>query len=153
MTSIGAVKARLVEILAPALPAVDPFPAAQVVHGPVDVTTLRGRALVVGAESTPLEFDVSSLDLSSGTKTYTLVLTASVSVGGTDMTLAEDRAEADFLAAVAAIQADPSLGLANLSATVSGNGELVESTLPASQQRSEGRAAAVRFPVLIFTTL
>lgn len=153
MTSVGAVKARLVEILTLALPATGSFPASQVVPGPVDVTTLRSRALEVGGNSTPLDFDVTSLDLSTGTRKYTLILTASVSVAGTDMAVAEDQAEADFLAAVAAIRANPSLGLENLSAQVFGNGELVESTLPASQQRSEGRSAAVRFPVLIFTPL
>ena len=55
---------------------------------------------------------------------------------------------ADFNAAVAAIQADQALGLdANFSATVTGAGELLESS------SASGRSAAVRFPVVIYTTL
>ena len=53
---------------------------------------------------------------------------------------------ADFAAAVAAIRANPVLGLPNLNATCAGEGELVETP------DCNGRAAAVRFPVEIFTT-
>jgi hypothetical protein len=138
--SIGTVKTNLVTILSAALP------SSQVVSGPIDVTTLKPRALEVGSATTPLQFDPSSLDGRSGTELYTLTLTVSVSLSGTDLSGPEDLAMADFAAAVAAIRADPSLGIANLNATCSGAGELVESAT------ASGRAAAVRFPVEIFTT-
>jgi hypothetical protein len=137
--SIGTVKDRLVEILTVALP------DTQVIVGPADVTTLRNRALVVGGESTPIDLQVSAFDASSSTATYTLMLTASVSLPGTDESMAEDQAVADFAAAAAAIQADQNLGLENVSATVTGAGELVESSA------ASGRSAAVRFPVVIFS--
>lgn len=140
MSSIGAVKARLVEILAEALP------ETQVIPGPADVTTLTERVLEVGGETTPIEVDVSGLDLLTGTEKYTLALTISVSYSGTDLDAPETVAVADFRTAVAAIRADMSLGLLNLSATVTGQGQLEESS-------SEwGRSAAIRFPVAIFTT-
>ena len=145
--SIAAAKAALVDIIAPLLPATDTLPAAQVLPGPVDVTTLGPRAVVVGDRSTPIRLDVTSLGGGSGTQTFTLMVTASVSLPGTDLGLAEDQAIADFADAVDAIQADPSLGLANLSATVTGEGELVEDA------SAQGRSAAVRFPVEVFTTL
>jgi hypothetical protein len=137
--SIGTVKDRLVELLTAALP------DTQVIVGPADVTTLRNRALVVGGESTPIDLQVSAFDASSSTATYTLMLTASVSLPGTDESMAEDQAVADFAAAAAAIQADQNLGLENVSATVTGAGELVESSA------ASGRSAAVRFPVVIFS--
>ena len=141
MTSIPAVKAALVSLLTPLLP------DTQVIPGPPDVTTLAPRALVVGDRSTPIEVMVTSLDGRSGTETYTLTLTASVSLSGTDLGLAEDLAVSDFTVAVAAIQADSSLGLENLNATVVGAGELVE------EASGQMRSAAVRFPVEIFATL
>jgi hypothetical protein len=140
VSSVGAVKTALVTILGAALP------SSQVVSGPIDVTTLKPRTLEVGSTSTPLQFDPSSLDGRSGTELYTLTLTVSVSLPGTDLTDSESLAVADFRAAVAAIRADPSLSLANLNATCTGAGELVESAT------ASGRAAAVRFPVEIFTT-
>jgi hypothetical protein len=140
VSTVGAVKSRLVTILTAALP------NSQVVTGPVDVTTLKPRAVEVGGASTPLQFDLTSLDGRSGTELYTLTLTFSVSLSGTDLTPAEDLAIADFVAAVVAIRADPSLGIANLNATCMGAGELIESATPTA------RSAAVRAPVEIFTT-
>jgi hypothetical protein len=75
-----------------------------------------------------------------------LILTISVSLPGPDLATPEDLALDDFAAAVAAIRADPSLGLPNLNATCTGDGELVETA------DANGRAAAIRFPVEIFTT-
>lgn len=148
MTSVGEVEARLVAIFTPLLLASDPFPACQVVTGPVSLTTVRGRVLVVGdADITPLTLDVTSLDLSSGTKTFPLTIRASVSVPGTDLSIAQNQAEADFATVVAAIQADPSLGLENLSATVIGSADLEKTAV------AQGRMAAFRFSVEIFTTL
>lgn len=141
MTSIGEVKDSLVELLTAALP------YTQVIHGPADVTTLKQRALVVGGESTPVGLRVTSLDGSSSDVTYTLTITASVSLPGTDESQAEDLATADFAAAVDAIRADPSLGVEGVDATVSGAGELLESSSAA------GRSAAVRFPVVVYTIL
>lgn len=141
MTSIGAVKDALVEILAAACP------SAQVIPGPADVTTLGNRAVVVGGETTPVDVQVTDLAGTSGTATYTLTITASVSLPGTDESKAEDMAAADFAASVAAIEADSSLGLADVSATVSGAGELFETSGAA------GRSAAVRFPVMVYTIL
>lgn len=140
MSSIDAVKARLVEILAAALP------ETQVIPGPVDVTTLTERVLEVGGETTPIEVDVSGLDLLTGTEKYTLALTISVSYSGTDLDAPETVAVADFRTAVAAIRADMSLGLLNLSATVTGQGQLEETS------DAQGLSAAIRFPVAIFTT-
>lgn len=137
--TIGAVKARLVTVLAAALP------STQVEYGPISKTTLPPRVLEVGGESTPLTVAVSDLAGSSGTETYILTLTASVSLSGVDLALAETQAVADFRAAVAAIQADGTLGLDNVSATVSGSGELN------GISGAWGRAVAVRFPVEIFT--
>lgn len=141
MSSIALVKAALVAILTPALP------DTQVIPGPVDVTMLRSRVLEVGGESTPILIQVTSLDGSSRTETYTLMLTASVSQSGTILGVAEASAVDDCAAAVAAIVANPSLGLDNLNATVTGNAELTESA------NAQGRSAAVRFPVEIFATL
>ena len=148
MSSVGAVEARLVEILTPLLPAVGPFSACQVVTGPVSVTTVRGRVLVVGdADATQIALNVTSMDLSSGSKAFPLIIRASVSVAGTDLSVAQDRAEADFAIAVAAIQADPSLGFENLSASLVGGALLEKSAV------AQGRMAAFVFPVQIFTTL
>ena len=142
MTSIGAVKDALVTLLTAALP------YTQVIVGPADVTTLKNRTLVVGGESTPMELRLTNFDGSSSDAIYTLTITVSVSLPGTDESKAEDMAVADFNAAVAAIQADQALGLdANFSATVTGAGELLESS------SASGRSAAVRFPVVIYTTL
>lgn len=140
MSSIGAVKAALVSLLSAALP------DTQVLPGPVSVTTLGPRVLEVGGESTPIVFAASNLTGTSGTELYTLTLTASVSLAGTNLDSAEDLAVADFAAAVVAIQADPSLGI-GVNATCEGAGELVESA------NASGRAAAVRFPVEVFATL
>ena len=140
MSSIGAVKAALVTILQAALP------DSQVVPGPIDVTTLGPRVLEVGGASTPLLFDVTDMAGLSGTETYALILTVSVSSPATALAVPEDTACGDFIAAVAAIRANPSLGLTALNATCTGEGELVDSST------SSARAAAVRFPVEIFTT-
>jgi hypothetical protein len=140
VSSIGAVKTALVSILGAALP------ASQVVPGPVDVTTLGPRVLAVGGETTPIRFEPSNLTGTSGTELYTLTLTISVSLPGAALDPAEDLALADFAAAVAAIRANPGLGIANLNAICTGEGELVESA------DVNTRAAAVRFPVEIFTT-
>jgi hypothetical protein len=113
----------------------------------VDVTTLSSRLLVVGSESTPIQFDPTNLTGTSGAATYTLTLTASVSLSGTSLAASEALAQADFAAAVAAIQADETIGLANVSATVSGAGELAEASSATSRQ------AVVRFPVVVYTTL
>lgn len=141
MTSIAAVKAALVTLLDAALP------STQVIPGPVDVTTLSSRLLVVGSESTPIQFDPTNLTGTSGAATYTLTLTASVSLSGTSLAASETLAQADFAAAVAAIQADETIGLTNVSATVSGSGELVE------KSDATGRQVDVRFPVVVYTTL
>ena len=141
MTGIGVVKARLVELLAAAVP------DARVLPGPVSATTVEARVVEVGGPRTPVQYLVTALDGSSGTATYTLMITCSVSLPGSDGALAEDMAVADFVAAVDAIQADETLGLDAVSATVDGSGELFES---ATQQ---GRSAAMQFPVVIFTTL
>lgn len=139
MTSIGEVKDALVTLLTAALP------DTQVVVGPADVTTLKQRACEVGGASTPLDLQVTAFDGSSCTGTYTLTITTSVSLPGTNESLAEDQAVADFKAAAVAIQSDQTLGLENVSATVTGAGELVESSA------ASGRSAAVRFPVVIFS--
>lgn len=139
MTGIAAAKDALVTLLDAALP------DTQVLTGPADVTTLTSRVLEVGSESTPVQFDPSNLTGTSVTATYTLTLTASVSLAGTSLSAAEDLALADFAAAVAAIQSGPSLGLWNVNASVVGSGELVESA------GANGRSAAVRFPVDVFT--
>lgn len=141
MSSIDAAQAALVAIFAAALP------DSQVVPGPVDVTTLRSRVVEVGGESTPIEFEVTSMDGTSGTEKYTLVVTISVSLSGTELATAQALAVDDFRACVTAVWANPNLGVDGLSAMVSGNGELLKS--PGAQ----GRSAAVRFPVEIFTTL
>lgn len=140
MTSLGDVKDALVARLTAALP------NTQVVPGPADVTTLKNRALEVGGASTPVDFRVTALDGSSCDVTYTLTLTASVSLPGTNESLAEDQVLTDFRDAVVAIQADQSLGIENVSATITGAGELVESAA------ASGRSAAVRFPVMVYTT-
>lgn len=139
MTSIAAVKDALVSLLDAALP------DTQVLSGPVDVTTLGSRVLEVGSESTPIQFDPTNLTGTSIAATYTLTLTASVKLAGTSLSAAEDLALADFDAAVAAIQADETLSLLNVAASVVGSGELVESA------GASGRSAAVRFPVVVFT--
>lgn len=139
MTALSAVKDALVVLLTAALP------DTQVIPGPVAVTTLTGRVLTVGSESTPIQFDPSNLTGTSVTATYTLTLTASVSLAGTDLSAAEDLALADFASAVAAIQSNDTLALSNVSASVVGAGELVESA------GANGRQADVQFPVVIFT--
>ena len=140
MSSIGAAKAALVAILGAALP------DSQVVPGPVDVTTLSPRILEVGGTSTPILFQPSDMAGAGGTETYTLMLTISVSSPATALAMPEDAALDDFALAVAAIRANPSLGLSSLNATCTGDGELLESA------DANARAAAVRFPVEIFTT-
>ena len=136
---ISTAKARLVAVLSAALP------DSQVVHGPIGKTTLTNRVLEVGGESTPIQVTPTNLTGTTCSTTYTLTLTVSVSLATTEMASAEDLAAADFSAAVAAIQADETLGLTNLTATCDGFGEMTENA------DASGRSAAIRFPVVIFT--
>lgn len=136
MSSIPAVKTALKVLLAAALP------NTQVVYGPASsVTTLGQRVLEVGVVTGTL--DVTGMDLRSGTEQYSVMLTASTSIPGTDQTEADDAALADFQAAVTAIRSDPTLGINNLAASVSGTFEMPESAV------ASGRSAAVRFPVTV----
>lgn len=140
-SSIPAVKAALVSVLAGALP------DTQVIYGPKEAVTTTGpRILTVGRVVGSRELDSMSLDTSS--ESYTVDLVASVSLAGTSQQAADDLALADYAAAEVAVReypGGPTLGLGDgIRVLPTGEFELAELA------DENGRHAAVRFSVRVY---
>jgi hypothetical protein len=142
MTStIPAVKAALVTVLAAALP------NTQVIYGPSGaVTVTEDRLLTVGKVTGSRELDSMSLDTAA--ERYTVELVASVDLAGTSQQAADEMVLADYAAAEQAIReypTGPNLGLgAGVQVLPTGDFELAE------QADADGRHAAVRFVVNVY---
>lgn len=142
MSSIPAVKAKLVSLLTTALP------NTQVIYGGTGTVTTTGpRILLIGRASGTRQPDSMSLDTSS--EQYVIELVASVDLAGTSQQAADEMALDDYAAAELAIReysGGGDLGLAAsgvLSALPTGAFDLEE------QADENGRHAAVRFGVAV----
>ena len=136
MTTVGLVKDALPVLFAAALP------DSQVIDGPEEsVSRTKSHVLAVG--DVIGQNDVSNFALTTDTEQYSVQCAISVGLPGYEVKPVRDGAIADYVAAKAAVQADPSLGIANVAAAV-GSFELQE------YASDKGRSAMLTFPVMIF---
>ncbi len=145
MSTIPAVLAALTTL------GVATLPSSQVINGPRStVTTTDDRLLIVGEEVTAGRRDLDSMSIGTTSEQYEVSLAVSADVPGTDQTVADGQALADYAAMELAIRefsGGPNLGLAAsgvLRVLPTGDFELKRIA------SADGRHAAVRFSVAVY---